>query len=42
MTELNNIPVENVPHVVEVFILSGKTNITVEKQADGKWTVRGE
>ena len=42
MTELNNIPVEKVPHVVEVFILSGKTNIAIEKQTDDKWTVRGQ
>lgn len=42
MTELNNIPVEKVPHIVEIFILSRKTNITVVKQADGNWTIRGE
>jgi hypothetical protein len=42
MTELNNVPVEKVPHVVEIFILSGKTNITLERQSDGNWTIRGE
>jgi hypothetical protein len=41
MSELKDIPEEKVPHVVELFILSGNTRINVEKQADGKWTVRG-
>ncbi len=42
MTELNDIPEEQVPQVIQAFILSGKSLITIEKQADDKWTVRGE
>lgn len=41
MSTLKNIPGEEVPDVVRTFMLSGKSNITVEQQSDGLWTVRG-
>jgi len=42
MTELNNVPENKVPQQVKIFMLAGLAKITIEKQQDGKWTIKGE
>lgn len=42
MTELNNVPENKVPQQVEIFILAGLIKITIERQPDGDWTIKGE
>ena len=42
MTELNNVPENKVSQQIKIFIAAGLTKITIEKQPDGNWTIRGE
>lgn len=42
MTQLKDVPEDEVPQEIENFILAGCTNITLKKQPNGKWAITGE
>lgn len=42
MSELNDVPENEVTQVVENFILAGNEKITLLKQSDGNWTIKAE
>ena len=40
--EMNDVPQDNIPKITESFIFDGWTKITITKQQNGKWTIKGE
>ncbi len=42
MTQLNDVPENKISQQIKTFILTGFSKITLEKQTDGKWTIKGE
>ncbi len=42
MTQLNDVPENEICQQIETFILTGFNKITLEKQINGMWTIRGE